>query len=260
MGNIFNTLITQPLLNLSIFLYSIMPGWDFGLAIIAITVVIRAVLWPLSAKSLHSQKALKALQPEIDKIKKRNKNNPQALQKAMTELYKEKEISPFSSCLPTLLQFPILIGLYWVFVKFKDPAFIQVADTSKSFIAQLYPWVKSFPTVKSVIVADGSLHTSFLGIVNLAKPNIILAIIAGAVQFLQTKLMTPNTAQDPTQKMMANMVYIFPLVTVLISLSLPAALPLYWTASTGIAAYQQWLIMNKEVTLLEHLRLKKPKS
>ncbi len=259
MGNIFNLFITQPLLNFVILLYSIMPGWDFGLAIITITVILRVILWPLSAKSLYNQKALKAIQPEIEKIKKKYKNDSQGLQKAMAELYKEKEVSPFSSCLPTLLQLPVLIGLYWVFIKFKDPTFIHVANNSKSFVSQLYAWVKNFPTVKSVIVADGSLHTSFLGLVDLAKPNIILAIIAGGVQLLQTKLMTPDKPEDASQKMMANMVYIFPGITLLISLTLPAALPLYWTASTGIAAYQQWLIMNKEVTVLEHLKIKKKK-
>ena len=259
MGNIFNVIIIQPLLNLLMVLYSIMPFHDFGLAIIAITIIIRAVLWPLSAKSLHSQKALKALQPEIDKIKKRYKDNPQATQKAMAELYKEKEINPFSSCLPTLLQFPILIGLYWVFVKFKDPAFIQIANNSKSVIAQLYSWTGQIPTVKAIVQADGSLHTSFLGLVNLAKPSIVLAVLAGATQFIQTKLMTPNKPDDPQQKMMANMVYLFPIITIVISINLPAALPLYWTASTAVAAYQQWLIMHKEISILEHLKIKKRK-
>lgn len=259
MGNIFNMIIVQPLLNLLMVVYSVVPWHSFGLAVIAITVVVRAILWPLSGKALHSQKALKALQPEIDKIKKKNKDNPQALQKAMTELYKEKEINPFSSCLPTLLQLPILIGLYMVFIKFKDPAFIQLTDASKGILTQLYPFVKSVPTVKSVIDAGGSLNTSLLGMVDLAKPNIILGVMAGAVQFIQTKMMTPNTPQDPQQQMMSKMVYLFPLITVFISISLPAALPLYWTASTAIAAYQQWLIMHKEVSILEHLKIKKGK-
>ena len=259
MGNIFNTIIITPLLNLLMILYSFMPGYDFGLAIIAITVIIRAILWPLSSKALHSQKALKALQPEIEKIKKRHKGNPQELQKAMSELYKEKEINPFSSCLPTLLQLPILLGFYWVFVKFKDPNFIQVS-TSRGVITQLYGWVRALPSMQGVIKADGSLHTTFLGFVNLAKPNIVLALLAGATQFVQTKLMTPDKTDDPQQKMMANMVYLFPVITIVIAINLPAALPLYWTASTAIAAYQQWLIMHKEVTIFEHLRIKKRKN
>lgn len=257
MGNIFNLIIIQPLLNLLIVLYSIIPTHDFGLAVIAITVVVRGILWPLSAKALHSQKALKALQPEIEKIKSKNKNNPQALQKAMTELYKEKEINPFSSCLPTLLQLPILFGLYYVFIKFKDPNFIQLTDASKGILTQLYSFVENIPTVKSVIDAGGSLSTSLFGIVDLAKPNIILGILAGATQFIQTKLMTPSKPQDSQQQMMAKMVYLFPLITIVISVNLPAALPLYWAASTAIAAYQQWLIMHKEVGLLEHLKIKK---
>ena len=254
----FNTLVVQPLFNLLMVIYSVMPGKDFGLAVIAITFVARLVLWPLSAKALHGQKALKELQPEIDKIKKQHKGKPpQDLQKAMAELYKEKEISPFSSCLPTLLQLPILIGLYMVFVKFKDPNFIQLTDPSQGALTQMYTFVKDIPTVKAVISAGGSLNHEFFGIVDLAKPNVILGILAGAVQLAQTKLMTPKTPQDSSQQLMARMVYVFPLITVFISLTLPAALPLYWTASTAIAAYQQWLIMHKEVTLFEHLKIRK---
>lgn len=253
----FNTIILQPLLNLLIVLYSIVPLHSFGLAVIAITIVVRAIMWPLSGKALHSQKALKGLQPEIDKIKKKYKGKPQELQKAMSELYKEKEINPFSSCLPTILQLPILIGLYMVFIKFKDPNFVQLTDASKGVLTQLYPFVKNIPTVKSVIDAGGSLNTTLLGIVDLAKPNVVLAVLAGGTQLLQTKLMTPSAPQDPQQQMMAKMVYLFPLITVFISFSLPSALPLYWTASTAIAAYQQWLIMHKEVSLFEHLKIKK---
>lgn len=256
----FHTIIVQPLLNLLIVLYSIVPFHDFGLAVIAITIVVRAILWPLSAKALHGQKALKVIQPEIDKIKKKYKGKPQELQKAMTELYKEKEINPFSSCLPTLLQLPILIGLYFVFIKFKEPEFIRVVEAPKSFLEQLYPFVKTLSPVKAVIDANGSLHTTFLGLIDLAKPNIVLAVLAGATQFIQTKLMTPSTPQDPSQQMMAKMVYLFPLITIFISFSLPSALPLYWTASTAIAAYQQWLIMHKEVSLFEHLKIKKSKG
>jgi len=257
MGNVFNTIIVQPLLNLLIILYSIVPWHSFGLAVIAITVVVRAILWPLSGKALHSQKALKALQPEIDKIKKKHKGNPQELQKAMTELYKEKEINPFSSCLPTILQLPILMGLYFVFIEFKDPNFAQLTDPTQGVLTQLYTFVENIPTVKAVIDAGGSLNTTLLGFVDLAKPNIVLAVLAGATQFIQTKLMTPNTPQDPSQQMMAKMVYLFPIITIVISLNLPSALPLYWTVSTAIAAFQQYLIMHKEVTLFEHLGIKK---
>jgi len=264
MGNIYNAIgsffypiIVKPLLNLLIVLYSIIPYHDFGLAVIAITVVVRFILWPLSGRALHSQKAMKALQPEIDKIKKRHKGNPQAAQKALTELYKEKEIHPLSSCLPTLLQLPIFFGLYFVFSPFKSHDFVQLADASKGILTQLYPFVKGIPTVKSIIEAGGSLNTTLLGVVDLAKPNIFLGIIAGAVQFVQTKMMTPKQPQDPTQQAMAKTIYIFPLMTVFISIGLPSALPLYWAVSTVVAAYQQWLILHKEVSLFEHLKIKK---
>lgn len=256
MGEFFNTIITQPLLNLLVLIDSLTLK-DFGLAVIVITIIVRTLIWPLYSKSLHGQKALKEIQPEIQAIQKKYKGNPQELQKAMTELYKEKEVNPFSSCLPTLLQLPLLIGLYWVFIKFKDPVFVQLTDSSKGVLTELYGWVKDVPTVQSLITGGETLHTTFFGLVDLAKPNIILALLAGATQFIQTKMISPSTPDDPTQKAMSGMVYLFPIITILISLSLPSALPLYWTVSTIIASLQQYLIMFREVNLLEHFGIKK---
>lgn len=252
-----NAIFVTPFLNLLIFLYSIIPPHALGGAVIAITILVRAVLWPFSAKALHSQKALKTIQPEVDKIRKKYKDKPQELQKAMMELYKEKEVNPLSSCLPTLIQLPILMGLYWVFINFKDPAFLKIAETPGSFLNDIYPFLKNFGPMKAIIQADGSLNTTLFGLVDLAKPSVVLAVLAGAIQFVQTKMMTPSKPTDTTQQMMSRMIYLFPIITIVISINLPAALPLYWTVSTAIAAYQQWLIMHKEAGILEHLRLRK---
>ncbi len=256
MGDFFNTIITQPLLNLLVLIDSLTLK-DFGLAVVVITIIVRAIIWPLYSKSLHGQKALKEIQPEITALQKKYKDKPQELQKAMMELYKEKEVNPFASCLPTLLQLPLLIGLYWVFIKFKDPSFVQLNDASHGVLTTLYGWVKEFPTVKSLIEGSQQLSTTLFGLVDLAKPNIFLALLAGATQFLQTKMLTPQKPDDPTQKAMSGMVYLFPIITILISMSLPSALPLYWTVSTIIASLQQYLIMFKEVSVLEHIGLKR---
>jgi len=253
----FNTIIVQPLINLLVIFYSAFG--DFGLAVIAITILVRAMIWPLFAKSLHSQKALKAIQPEIEKLNKKYKDDPKAKQKALTELYKEKEVNPFSSCLPTLLQLPILIGLYWVFVKFGNPEFVKLSGSPQSITSELYNFVKNLPFVQSAL-SQGTIDTTFLGIVDLAKPSHVLAILAGVSQLVQTKFIAPKEPEQGAQQMMTKTMYLFPILTVVISWNLPSALPLYWGVSTSIAAFQQYLIMHKEVSLFEHIGINKLKE
>src|SRR3989344_8315591 len=112
MGEFFNTILTQPLLNVLIWLYNILPGNDIGLAIIVLTLLIRALLYPSFQKSLRAQRELQQLQPKLDELKQKHKDDQAAQAKAMMEFYKENKISPFSSCLPLLIQLPILIALF----------------------------------------------------------------------------------------------------------------------------------------------------
>ena len=117
MQNILITIFVQPILNLLFLIYGLIPGHDFGIAVIILTAIIRFALWPLTAKQLHGQKKMQALAPEIAKLKKQAAGDKQKESQLLMELYKEKEISPFSACLPALLQFPFLIALYFVFQK-----------------------------------------------------------------------------------------------------------------------------------------------
>jgi hypothetical protein len=97
----FEMLITRPLLNVLFFFSAVIPGHDFGIAVILLTVFVRLILWPLAQKQLHSQKKLNAIQPEVNRLKKKYEKDPQKFNAAVMELYKEKETNPFSSCLPT---------------------------------------------------------------------------------------------------------------------------------------------------------------
>jgi len=112
-SSLFNTILYQPLFNLLIFFYNVIPGHDFGLAIILVTLLIRIFLFPLSKKGLKSRKALEELQPKIKEIQKKYKNKEEQAQKLM-EIYKEHKVNPASGCLPTLIQLPIFIALYLV--------------------------------------------------------------------------------------------------------------------------------------------------
>jgi len=113
---IFNELLQKPLFNVLVLLYETVSFFDLGVAIIILTLLIRIALYPLSYKSIQSQKEMFVIQPEIKKIQEQYKNNKEEQMKRIMALYKEKNVNPFSGCLPIIIQLPILIALYWVFL------------------------------------------------------------------------------------------------------------------------------------------------
>ncbi|MBI2798423.1 YidC/Oxa1 family membrane protein insertase [Candidatus Saccharibacteria bacterium] len=252
MGNILNAILIQPLLNLLIFIYAVLPGHDFGIAVIIMTVLIRLALWPLASKQLHSQKKLQALQPEIAALRKKAGGDKQKENQMLMELYKEKEINPFSACLPVLLQFPFLIALYFVF----NQATNDIAKT----ISNLYGPVQNMPWIKDIAASPNLFKPSLLGIVSMAAPSIALAIFAGVTQFIQVKMISPKAADtkgDPQAQATAMMNYLFPAITVFIAWRLPAALPLYWSVTNIVTIIQQKMIMSQEVEKMEEVKVVK---
>lgn len=227
-------LLVKPILNLLIWLYNVLPGNDIGLAIIAVTILVRILLFPSFQKSLRAQKELQQIQPKLEEIKEKYKDDKEAQTKAVLKFYQENKINPLSSCLPLLIQLPLLIALYNVFRMGLD------GDIS----AKLYPFISD----------PGHIDSMFLGFVNLAKSNVIFALAAGASQFVQSKLMAPakakgNTPQDKTAAMMSmQFTYVMPIVTAVVAMSLPAGLSLYWIITTLFAIGQQWYIMRKRST------------
>ncbi|MDP1709520.1 MAG: YidC/Oxa1 family membrane protein insertase [Candidatus Komeilibacteria bacterium] len=231
--NIFVVLFYQPILNLLVWLHNIIPGNDFGWAIIALTIIIKIILWPLSGKSLKSQKALQDLQPKVDALKEQYKNNKEAQGRAMMDLYRTEKVSPFSSCLPLLVQFPFLIAIFQVL---RD-------GLNDGSLNKLY----------SFIAKPEAVNTVFLGIFDLSKANIFLAIIAGGLQFWQTKMLVhkkqPNIpgAKDEGMASMMNkqMLYLMPIVTVVIGATLPGGLALYWLMNTLVTLIQQFFVLRR---------------
>lgn len=248
-GQFFNTILIEPLVNALFFVYGIIPGHDFGLAIIIFTILIRLILWPLASKQLHSQKKMQSLQGDISKIRIKAAGDKQKEQAMLMELYKEKEVNPFSACLPALLQFPILIAMFVVFQKSTG----NINDIQ----AILYGPVKNLPYIQSLINGSVQFDASLFGLINMAKPSYLLAILAGITQFLQVKMITPRKqktdTKDPQAQMTSFMNYTFPALTVFIAWTLPAALPLYWISTNMVAIFQQWLIMRGEVEEMEEM-------
>ncbi|MDD5291370.1 MAG: YidC/Oxa1 family membrane protein insertase [Patescibacteria group bacterium] len=234
MSHIFQIVFYQPILNLLVWLYNIVPGHDLGLAIILLTVIIKAVLLPLSRQSIKSQKALQDLQPKIDEIKKKYANKKEEQGRAMLELYKENKVNPFSSCLPLLIQLPFLWAVFRVF---RD----GLAGNSLDLV---YPFISRPEAVNSIS----------LGFLELSKPNIYLAVLAGLAQFWQAKMMMTkkpaiksNGAKDENMMAVMNkqMLYFMPILTVFFGLTLPGGLTLYWFVTTVLTALQQLYIFKQ---------------
>lgn len=232
---ILKAILYKPLFNALIFLVWATPYHSVGWGIIILTIIIRFILLPSSAQSIIAQKKIKELQPEIDKIKGKYKDDKKAQAQAMMAFYQQNKINPFSSCLPLLVQFPILIILYYVFQ--------SGLDTSR-FGDLLYTFTPR----------PEYINTNFLW-ADLAKPDIFLAVLAGILQFWQTKQLMPTPTKNKNsnkdsqtvlqESLGRNMLYFMPILTVMIAIKLPSALPLYWCVTTLFMIIQQDYLMKK---------------
>lgn len=226
MKEIFNLILVHPLLNLLVFFYNFIP--DIGVVIILLTVLVRLLLLPSFHKSMKHQKALQDLQPKMDEIKEKYKDNREQQAKATMELYQAHKVNPLSSCLPMLIQFPILIALYFVFIQSLNGQGLQ--------------------GIYSFISVPESINPMFLKLVDLSKPSVVLAALAAVLQFFQSRMFLPKKqGNDGMAKMLKyQMLYIFPLLTLFIGLRFPAGLPLYWIVTTLFGIGQQYYILRKE--------------
>lgn len=231
---IFTTLFYQPILNLFIGIYNILPGHDAGLVIIVITLIIRLVIYPLSRKQVVAQKEMQDLQPKMNEIRQKYANDKEGLARATMDLYKEHKVNPFSSCLPVLLQLPIFFAMFQV---------LRDGLTKPESFDLLYRFI-SRPEM---------IDPTFLGLINLAQPHVVLAVLAGAVQFWQGKMLfskrpEASVRKDPGAKdedtmaiMNKQMMYMMPVVFGIIGLTMPSGLSLYWIVSTLFTIAQQYI-------------------
>lgn len=246
----FDTIFVQPLMNMLFFIYGIIPGHDFGIAVIVMTAIIRFAMWPVMAKQLHSQKKMQELQPEIARIRSETKGDKQQESARLMELYKEKEINPLASCLPLIIQLPFLIALFAVFSR--------ATQGIETVIPLLYTPVKNLAWIQQIIQNHSLFSAELFGVVDLAaKHNIVLAFLAGATQYYQVWQITPKQTDlnDPSAAANKMMTWMFPLMTAWISYTLVSALPVYWIVSNGISILQQTLTMRGEVDKMEEAKV-----
>lgn len=225
MSAFFYAVLYQPLLNALVLLYNYLPGHDFGVAVIALTALLRLALYPLGMRTALTQKKMALIQPKVKEIQERLKNNRDEQARELFALYKKEEISPLLNILPVLVQIPVMITLYQIFLRGIDA----------SNLHGLYSFVAK-PEI---------INTSFLGIVNLHQPSFIVALFAGAMQFAQTKQIASQTPKPQSSSDMAfviqkQMMFMLPILTISIAARTPSVLGLYWTVSNILAIGQQW--------------------
>ena len=231
-ASLYQTILYQPIFNLLVFFYNVFG--DLGWAIIFLTIVIKLILSPFFIQSIKAQKSMQAIQPKLEELKAKYKDEKEKLGPAMMALYKQEKVSPFSSCLPLLLQFPFLIAVFQVF---------RTGLSNGSF-ELVYPFINN----------PGSLEPLAFGLINMDVRSIPLAILAGAAQFWQSKTMMARKKDEPKPQqnnMAANMtkqmMYMMPVITIFIGFSLPAGLTFYWFLTTLLSAAQQvYIFRDKE--------------
>ena len=220
-------ILDQPILRALTLLYEYLPGQDFGVAVVVLTLLLRFILYPLSAKAFESQKAQMRIQGKVREIQEQYKGKKDELSRKLLELYRAEKINPFAAILPLLPQLLVLLSLYRVLNGGFEEGPISLIDPS------------------------------FFGIINLGEKFWPFAVAAGISQFIQGKQMLPLQqkagsprlgeagAKDMSQSIQTKMVYAFPLLTVVFALQFPAALSLYWTTSNIFSIAQQWHLMKK---------------
>lgn len=268
----FNTLIVKPIFNLLVVIYSIIPGHNFGLAIIIFTIIARWLMWPLVKKQLHHARAMREIQPELKRIKKAAAGDRQKESLMMMELYKERQVNPFSSLGIMLVQLPIIFGLYIGLSKIvKNPQ--QIIDFS-------YDWVRHLGWMKDLAADITKFNdtNNLFGFVDLGRsavgksgggvylPAMLIVVGSALIQYFQSKQLMPKAKDgrnlrailkdaatgknaDSTEVNAATgraMSYFIPAIVFLVTINIAAALPLYWLTSGLIAYWQQARILKKD--------------
>ena len=233
-SSLWHTIVYKPLYNILILLVGILPGNSVGGAIILLTLFVKILLYPLTGKSIRAQRKMRELEPHLKRIREEHKDDKQKQAKHTMELYQQHKVTPLSGCLPVLIQIPIIIGLYWVFLKG-----LKVIDTSI-----LYNFVG----------VPGVLDMHFL-MFDLAQKSIVLALLAGGTQFIQTHIslgkqppLPPVSTEkgsfqeDFARSMQMQMRYILPVMIGFIAYRTAGAVALYWATSNILSIIQELLM------------------
>lgn len=236
----FHAVFYNPIYNALVALVSFVPGGDVGVAVIVLTVVIRLILLPFSLSAARTQRSMKVLEPRIKELKEKHKGDREKEAVEMLSLYREARVNPFASILMVFIQIPVLLALFWVF---NYESFVTINT------ALLYAFT---PTPQAVSL-------QFLGVISVAGKSILLAVLAGATQFLQAHLALSGTMKPSDAKGMQNdfqrimgmqLKYVFPFLIGTISYTTSGAIALYFIA-TNLAGSLQELYVRDKIAVAE---------
>ncbi len=233
----WDTYVIIPMTNVLLWIYDII-GHNFGVAIILFTILIRAITWPLTAQQLKGTQGMQELQKDKEwlEIQKKYKNDKEKLAQEQMRIYKERGINPFGSCLPTLIQFPIIIGLYQSIIRALAVTPLSLLNLSRS----LYPFLdvtKIIPLNSHFLWMDLGRPES-INIFGFAVPS--LAILVVITSYIQSRLMTPPSNPGDQSGAMGNMMSVYmPLFMGYIAIIYASGLSLYFITSNllGITQY-----------------------
>jgi YidC/Oxa1 family membrane protein insertase len=256
---VFNTFFFGPIVNLLILFYKLLSGIGIpgalGLSIMALTIIIRLLTWPLMTSQLKSASKMNSLKPLLDELKGKHKGDKAALQKAQMELYKEHGVNPAGGCLPTLIQFPVLIALYQAIINVFPS---QSGGKLEHINNVLYnPWLH----------LDQAPDPNFFGLNLAMKPSdlgilsllLLVPLLTAGLTFVQSKMMTPvkvkkykndspkekkekDSMEDTMAGVQSQMTYLMPIMIGYFAFQFPIGLAIYWNTITILGIIQQYMI------------------
>jgi YidC/Oxa1 family membrane protein insertase len=256
--SLFDTLFFAPIVNILVLLIRGLEGMSvpgaLGIAIIIVTILIRLLVWPLMATQLKSAKKMADLKPHLDELKKKHKDDKQALAKAQMDLYKEHGVNPAGGCLPLLIQIPPMIAIYQVIYSFfSGPGGLDRINHvlyNQSWRLTEIPNLNFF----GLNLADKPSDFARVGTLILVVP-----VLTALLQLVQSRMMTPKVVpvnkkdskkekqekesmEDAMASMQGQMMFIMPLMMGYISYTFPMGLALYLNTLTLVGIFQQYLI------------------
>lgn len=241
MMSFFHTVLYTPIYNLLMFLTDILPGQDIGLAVVAATLIVKVILMPLSFTALRTQRAIKAIEPEMKEIREKLKDDKETQAKEMFALYKKYGVNPFAGLLTLIIQLPIVIALYWVF-------------NSKTLLSVDASILYSF------VPAPLAISPLFLGIFAVTGASITLALIAAVTQFAygwyaipvpekSTKKPGTDMQADFGRSLALQMRFMLPVFIGIAAYYTSVAIALYFITSNLVGVLQEFIIRRKKTEL-----------
>lgn len=264
----FTTLIVQPIFNLLVLIYALIPGHNFGLALILFTIVVRLLMWPLVKKQLHQTKVIRKLQPELKKIRKAAKGDRRKESLMQMELYRERGINPFASLGPLLIQLPIFIGLF--------SGLQRVVREPQEIVNFSYPFLQDLGWMQQLATNINQFDETLFGVVDLTRaalgsggvywPAMLIVIASVVMQYYQARQLMPRDdearslrqilreASEGKQADQAEVnaavgrstQFLLPALVFFFTVGIASALSLYWLTAGIVAYIQQAIVLNQD--------------